>query len=734
MFKSARSVVFLPVIATIVGCSGSQSAAPVTTAALASRGATAFVAAPTTGTYWSGTVSAISGDRITANCGQSNFAAEYGCIPVATAGAVVSGIPVVGQYFQLWGDLSNLPNVKATTIRYSSTQFPTIDPGLAAPHAPVTAPTEGTPVGTMPAGTYWSGTVSAVDGNRITANCGQSNFAAEYGCIPVATAGAVVSGVPVVGQYFQLWGDLSNLPNVTATTIRYGSTKFPTTPGPVPPLAPPGTPSPTTVPSASSVASLGTVPSGTYYSGTISAVYGTNLTVNCGKSNFAQGFGCLPVTTAGAVVSGIPVVGTYFQLWGDLSKLPAIRAYTINYSRVPYSATAPVVAANATPGPVRPSAPLPAPTSKPSSVPIGGAFNTNGVAWPKDFRPYNNSTVWSSPLPTLPKLQSNSAAIVSAIFPGAGNGFPVRSQEPGMYDYTHAVYFATNSDPAVNFSCSGAGCTTSGLQARPAVLHVPSYAKPAESTGNGAGDSHMAIVQPDGSEVDAYGWNGGSQPSYNQPPSGGWTTGTSFGIGGSGFSCPGGFYNGTGMQVYSGDFGFDTAGGACEGAGSLSPAQLISGVINHALFMITNCANGNVYPSPTAAQTNPCSGIGPALGSRLWYDVPDATTNANPGLRPWEKAILNSWHDYGFYVMDDVGGGWIGQGVQFVPESEENVYLNHGADPWAPLAGQGWSSITIPGVSSAYPRWVGADPWQPSGVNLNGHMHVIDPCVTARTC
>jgi len=81
----------------------------------------------------------------------------------------------------------------------------------------------------VPSGTYWSGTVSAISGSSLSANCGQSNFAQGYGCIPVSTAGAKITGTPVVGQFFQLWGDLSKLPNVTAGTIVYGATKFPTT-------------------------------------------------------------------------------------------------------------------------------------------------------------------------------------------------------------------------------------------------------------------------------------------------------------------------------------------------------------------------------------------------------------------------------------------------------------------------------------------------------------------------
>jgi hypothetical protein len=201
----------------------------------------------------------------------------------------------------------------------------------------------------------------------------------------------------------------------------------------------------------------------------------------------------------------------------------------------------------------------------------------------------------------------------------------------------------------------------------------------------------------------------------------------------SGGDACGNFFTGAG-QLPASTSGNTTAGGACEGAGVLSPQQLIAGHINHALFLITNCANGNVYPAETGSNTDRCSGTGPALGARLWYDVPDATTEADAALHPWEKAILEALHDYGGYVMDDVNGGAIGQGVQFVPESEEPAYRYGSGDQWSGLAAQGWSSAAIPGAPSGYLRWTGADPWTPGGVNLNAHLHVLNVCVTQGSC
>jgi hypothetical protein len=266
-------------------------------------------------------------------------------------------------------------------------------------------------------------------------------------------------------------------------------------------------------------------------------------------------------------------------------------------------------------------------------------------------------------------------------------------------------------------------------------MQIPALARAAESNGNGAGDSHIAVVQPNGIEDDLYCWNSGSTPTCDQPSGGiaaNWTAGAVLGPASGGDAC-GNFFTGAG-QLPASTSGNTTAGGACEGAGVLSPQQLIAGHINHALFLITNCANGNVYPAETGSNTDRCSGTGPALGARLWYDVPDATTEADAALHPWEKAILEALHDYGGYVMDDVNGGAIGQGVQFVPESEEPAYRYGSGDQWSGLAAQGWSSAAIPGAPSGYLRWTGADPWTPGGVNLNAHLHVLNVCVTQGSC
>lgn len=496
------------------------------------------------------------------------------------------------------------------------------------------------------------------------------------------------------------------------------------------------TPGPTATPSG--------MPTGApAYTGVVSGVglgSAQGFTANCNNhNNFGQGYSCIPVTTTGATIVGNDTVGAYFELWGTVSP-PNVTATYVIFSATPFPSPTP--AASPAPSAKPTASPSPTPSPSPTAVPtVTPAPLANGVAWPASFQPYAGSPVWSAAVESNPSYDPNSSAIIAAWFPGAGNGFPVRNQEPGPYDYTHPIYFAAGTDPTISVNCpSGGGCVTSGANAFASSMQIPAKAHPAESNGNGAGDSHIGVVQPNGIEDDVYCWNSNSTPTCDQPggnASNSWSAGATMGPAYSADTC-GSFYSGNG-QLASTTNGNTTAGAACEGAGLLSPQQLLAGHINHALFLITNCANGNEYPAETSSNTNHCSGTGPALGARLWYDVPDATTNANPALQPWEKAILNALHDYGGYVMDDVNGGPISAGIEFVPESEEPAYRYGSGDQWSALAAQGWTSASIPGAPANYPRWFGGDQdrngnWAPTGVNLNAHLHVLSVCVTQRTC
>jgi len=358
--------------------------------------------------------------------------------------------------------------------------------------------------------------------------------------------------------------------------------------------------------------------------------------------------------------------------------------------------------------------PSPVPTATPTVAPGCGttpAF-VNGVEYTALWAPYGCSSPWNQHVSANPTYASYSSSVIATEF-GGGNTQPVRDQEAGPYDYGHPIYYASASDPLVTLHCTSY-CNRTDNGGYPATAHIPALARPA-----GGSDAHMAVIQPDGTEIDLW---------ATTTPSGNWTAGST--LTAQAIANCGSFTAGSGF-VPTGPAA--TAGGACLASGLLRADELLAGSIDHALFLISQCAVGWQYPAFPNASTDTCtSGTGPALGARLWYDVPDATTNTNANLKPWEKAILNALHDYGGYLEDDTSGGANASGIAFLAESGMASAMFGQTDPFAALAAQGWSGISIPGALQT--RWVGADPWQPSGVNLAAHLHWLDPCSAKGSC
>ena len=90
--------------------------------------------------------------------------------------------------------------------------------------------------------------------------------------------------------------------------------------------------------------------------------------------------------------------------------------------------------------------------------------------------------------------------------------------------------------------------------------------------------------------------------------------------------------------------------------------------------------------------------------------------------------------------MEDSGSGgfayFTGLGVN-APESIEPAFDYGQPDPFAALASQGWYSITIPNADkhgTARQRWIGADPWNPPGVDFPQHIHWLAPCSAQGSC
>jgi hypothetical protein len=343
----------------------------------------------------------------------------------------------------------------------------------------------------------------------------------------------------------------------------------------------------------------------------------------------------------------------------------------------------------------------------------------NAADYTSGFTPFAATSVFNTKVSANPTYLASSAAIVANQFPGGQNTQTIRANEAGVGDYGHPRFFASATDPVVSVKCT-LYCGAPDNGGVPATIHVPAVARPA-----GGSDSHIDVIQPDGTDITMWGV---TKPSSN------WQTGQTLSAlntanCGSVVSSPGWLTVGPGP----------TAAGYCDNTGIITAAELIAGQINHAIIISGQCAIGAQYPTSDGASTQQCtSGIGPPLGGREWYDVPCATTQASTALRPWEKAILCALNVYGGYLGDDGGGGSYFTGTGAGVEDEEPWYDFDGPNytsPFAPLAAQGWTSFQIQSYGSAKgTRWIGADPWNPSGVNFPAHIHWLAPCSAQGTC
>ena len=353
----------------------------------------------------------------------------------------------------------------------------------------------------------------------------------------------------------------------------------------------------------------------------------------------------------------------------------------------------------------------------------------NGRDYETSFRPYAVSSVWNRKVSTHPKILANSAAIVAAEFPNGRNPEAVRGTEAGRFDYSHPLYFADDRDPVVKLVCK------QYCGRYPATMHIPARARPAGGT-----DAHIAVVQPDGTEIDAWAVYGspGSDPAWKAPhdvQTRDWRNGDTLSAGN--ISVCGNFRTGSGLAPPPGA----TAANFCLRGGIVTANELISGRIEHALFVGGECAIGSQFPS--TGSTQQCtSGVGPPLGGRVWYDVPCEVTQSNSSLHPWEKAVLCALNVYGGYFGDNGSGGshYTG-GIEPMLESEEpwRDWDGEGyASPFAPLASQGWSVTIIPDAVSGRPgrRWVYDEgrPWNPRGVDFAEHIHWLAACSAQGSC
>jgi hypothetical protein len=350
----------------------------------------------------------------------------------------------------------------------------------------------------------------------------------------------------------------------------------------------------------------------------------------------------------------------------------------------------------------------------PGGTSCGGLESFAAGSWPAGcWRPYSDSSPFNIALPTSPRLAPNSSAIVSRLVGdstfNSGPGNIVAGTADTTDDWDHPLYFGKLTDPAYLVDCTRSWGTCE--PERYGLVHIPLGARPARG-----GDGHLAVIQPNGDEVDLWQAEKGADPQRGTTPSNvGTTLSTSWG----GVTSVLG--DGLGSDATKAHFGLL--------AGVIRAEELAAGKIDHALFMVVRCTNGTeVYPSVTGSAPHTCSAEGksnsnaPAMGQMLQLD-PSYNVDAL-SVPTWKKTILRAMQQHGLVIGDSGGGGW---GVQALSGS---TYTSFGfRDALVTFAQSAGVSPYYDGSmrKTVYPLHLR------DGVDWS-RLRVVDPCVVQRLC
>jgi hypothetical protein len=170
-------------------------------------------------------------------------------------------------------------------------------------------------------------------------------------------------------------------------------------------------------------------------------------------------------------------------------------------------------------------------------------------------------------------------------------------------------------------------------------------------------------------------------------------------------------------------------------AGRIRIEELQAGQINHALFIVVNCDNGQ-YVFPATGKGRACShpsvnlpdAYAPPMGARFWLDMSAAEIDALP-IQTWKKTILHAFASYGAFFGDTGTSGL------FAIETEAgNQYTSIGsANPWYDFGRSNWEQYQDQFVGKLYATSADAQQidWM---TTIWSRLKVVDPCVSAGTC
>jgi hypothetical protein len=319
---------------------------------------------------------------------------------------------------------------------------------------------------------------------------------------------------------------------------------------------------------------------------------------------------------------------------------------------------------------------------------------------PACWRPFADASPFNRPLPAAPLLDARSDRIIAFMARyGAPDNLAANSGGSAT-DFAHANYFADGDDPVYEIHCTNdwGTCEPEGRRFR-----IPAAALPAGyESGDPELDHHLSVAQPDGTTLDLW--------RAERPSGSGGTLDAAWG----GLSRIDG--DGLGSNATAAQFG--------GFAGAIRPEELAAGRIDHALFAVVPCTAGYVYPA--AATAAGCdSGDAPPNGARLQLAM-TADEIAALAVPRWKQTVLTALARYGMIVGDTGGNGAFG--LQFESGAVDRAYgRRERIDRYAAAARLPTNFNDATGREERVFDLAG-------GVDWEGRLRVVHPCVSAGTC
>lgn len=338
---------------------------------------------------------------------------------------------------------------------------------------------------------------------------------------------------------------------------------------------------------------------------------------------------------------------------------------------------------------------VPAPIITKQSLRCNPPFSAPN-AYPDDcFKPYAANSVWNtasavgaSPDPNSATWQSYYTAHFS-FFNGIGFGLKNEANQFG-----HPIYFGHSTDPVYSVKCLAPWSSCVGTQ----TFHIPSYAIPAEGS-----DHHFTVIDEANGNIELDTW-GATKPSGT----GGVLTVQSAGSGN--------------LTTSDGLVFGQTAAGYGQWAGIIRSQELISGSVNHALFMVAPCTNASIPVFPSnyrPADTECANNQGAPYGAWMRLNLTTAQILAL-GAPLYVEAILFAGQTYGAFIGDTNGNGSFGFQVEademYTAAGYKNANCPKNGGACTPLTA--WANMNYPSLwnGSAYAinlsSYVPASAWE----------------------